>query len=72
MTDTSHSITRMAVIDALGHTFTGAMTKQMIISAATQEQIPGEMLELLQSLPDKTYWHIRDLWTFLPDIPIGD
>lgn len=72
MTHHVPSITRMDIIDALGHRFSGSMTKQKIITAAIQEEVPGEMLELLQGLPDRTYWHVRDLWKFLPDIPIGD
>lgn len=80
MTDASnqHSrtplvVTRMEIIEAVGTVFgrSGATTRE-IISSVTQENCREEVVAALQRLPERTFSHVRDLWDYLPDIPIGD
>ncbi|APE36883.1 hypothetical protein BOX37_26440 [Nocardia mangyaensis] len=62
----------MTIIDAIGHLFAEPRTRQQILTAAIQEDVPGEILDVLEALPAHTFSHVRDLWSHLPDLPIGD
>jgi hypothetical protein len=66
-------VTRLEIIDAVNTAFTGSSaTKQQIVTAADQQGSREEVLTLLDRLPTRTFGHVRDLWDYLPDVPLGD
>ena len=67
----SPAVTRIEIIDAIEVAFAeGPVTKQQIITAASQDNARDLVLAALDNLPERSYGHVRGLWDYLPDIPI--
>ncbi|PXY17045.1 hypothetical protein BA062_37870 [Prauserella flavalba] len=66
-------MTRIEIIDAVDTAFAdSSATKQEIITAAVQHESRDDVLALLDRLPARTFGHVRDLWDYLPDVPLGE
>ncbi|MEX2291255.1 MAG: hypothetical protein WD794_13140 [Mycobacteriales bacterium] len=63
---------RMEIVDAIGHRFTGvAKTRAELVEIAKEEHASTEVLLALSSLlPEKRYGGLRELWPDLPDLPV--
>ncbi|MEV6712597.1 DUF2795 domain-containing protein [Lentzea sp. NPDC051208] len=71
--NTVGAVTRIEIIDATESAFSGASaSKQEIITAAVKQESSTDLVSLLERLPDRQFAHVRDLWTYLPEVPIGD
>jgi hypothetical protein len=46
-------------------------TRADLIDAATRADASQEVVAALQTLPNHTYGHLRDLWPRLPQVPVG-
>lgn len=66
-------VTRIEIIAAVDTAFAdSSATKQEIITAAMRHESRDEVLALLDRLPARAFGHVRDLWDYLPDVPLGE
>ena len=49
----------------------GPTTRDRMLAYAAGSHARPEIITVLQSLPDKPYPTIRDLWYHLADVPVG-
>jgi hypothetical protein len=65
------SVTRIEVIDALEPAFDQApLTRTALITAARDAAAPTQVVQLLESLPERVYRRPADMWDELPGVPI--
>ncbi|MDQ1304576.1 MAG: hypothetical protein QG671_403 [Actinomycetota bacterium] len=66
------SITRTIIAGHVAGAFaaTGAASKADMILRAQETGGNDAVLRALLALPDRTYLHMRELWTAMPDVPI--
>lgn len=65
-------VTRVEILDLLDSTFAaGPANRTTLIGVARTQGARAELIDLLEHLPDRQYAHQRQLWTDLPDIPVG-
>lgn len=64
--------TREDIVEATAAAFTHppASVVDLLEAAVLAHASPGT-LDAIKELPDRTYSHVRDLWTYLPDIAIS-
>lgn len=65
-------MTRVEILDLLDSTFAaGPAHRTALIGAARTQGARAELVDLLERLPDRQYAHQRQLWSDLPDVPVG-
>lgn len=66
------NVARVQVADLVADAFgpSGAHRSE-ILAAAVRGGAPPELLVELERLPDRSFTTMRDLWDYLPDIPVG-
>lgn len=42
-----------------------------LVAAAVRNGAPQAVVDVLHMLPDRRYGHVRDLWTEVPEVPVG-
>lgn len=66
------SVTRLEMVDIVANAFRSSNpTRAELLGVAVQEGARPQIIELLQSLPDRRYQDVRDVWTELPQVPVG-
>lgn len=64
-------VTRIEIAEAVSDAFTeGGADRSQILAAAGADSRP-EVVELLESLPDRRYGRLNQLWEELEDVPVG-
>lgn len=64
-------VTRVEVADEVGDAFPpGGTTKGELVEAARHRRVRPQVVGLLESLPERRYRHLRELWEQLPRVPI--
>lgn len=65
--------TRVEIVDSVGSIFVGdPITRDELLYAAVRVGARPAVLKALRLLPERRQFkHVRELWTELPDIPIG-
>ncbi len=67
-------VTRQELYDAVSHAFDRPPTTQeAMIVAAAHHRARGEVMAELCKIPgDRRFQSIRDIWQYLPEVPVGD
>ncbi|MBB5869642.1 hypothetical protein F4553_003021 [Allocatelliglobosispora scoriae] len=66
------TVTRTEVADHVLAAFqVGPASRGDVLAAATATHARPQVLSMLQSLPERSYGNLRDLWYELPDMPMG-
>lgn len=64
-------VTRLEVVDHLESAFAGASaSKSEVLAEAEHTGARPEVMELLQTLPERRFTRMNELWTELQDVPI--
>jgi hypothetical protein len=64
-------VTRLEIADHIETAFTGpARTKEDLLASAVASHARPDVLAALQTLPDRRYGALRDLWSHLPEVPV--
>lgn len=64
-------VTRMEILDAIDTAFTSKPTsKAHILATAEDSRARAELVALLRDLPDRSFYDVRELWNYLPDVPV--
>ncbi|GAA4199579.1 DUF2795 domain-containing protein [Actinocatenispora rupis] len=70
--DTVRAVTRIEIADHVESAFAaGPASREALRTAARTADARPALLALLDTLPDRQYAELRQLWTDLPDTPIG-
>lgn len=65
-------LTRMQVLDDVETAFqAGPVTTTQLQAAAARAGAHPDVLALLQGLPPRQFATPRDIWPYLPDLPVG-
>lgn len=65
-------VTRMQIVDFAGDAFVQLpITKHSLLAEALLHEAPGEVLAVLERLPETVFPNPRAVWRHLPDIPVG-
>ncbi len=68
---TQDTVTRMEIVDAIESAFNSPpVTKRQIVAAAEDARARAALVDVLRRLPDGSYPNVRNLWDYLPDIPV--
>jgi hypothetical protein len=71
-TEMSAPVTRREILDAVGAAFTGTpASAEAMLTAARDAHARPETITVLQQLPPTHFRSIRDLWAYLPDVPVN-
>lgn len=67
----SQRVTRIEIAEAVGVAFAkgGADRAQILAAAATGTR--PDVVQVLESLPDRRYGRLNQLWEELEDVPVG-
>lgn len=66
------SVSRVEMVDVVANAFRVASpTRQEILSAAIEHRARPAVIQHLERLPERRYTDVRDIWTELPDVPVG-
>ena len=69
--DAEGPVTRMEILDAITDAFASPpATKDQIVAAAEDSRSRRDLVALLSQLPNSTFSDVRDLWSYLPDVPV--
>ncbi|MFC7242185.1 DUF2795 domain-containing protein [Catellatospora aurea] len=67
------TVTRTELADHIETAFTaGPATRDRLLAFAAGSHARPEVIEVIRTLPERSYPAMRDLWTDLTHIPIGD
>lgn len=67
----SQRVTRIEIAEAVSLAFAkGGADRAQILAAAGAETRP-EVVQVLESLPDRRYGRLNQLWEELEDVPVG-
>lgn len=67
----SQRVTRIEIAEAVGGAFAeGGADRAQILAAAGAESRP-EVIQVLESLPNRRYGRLNQLWEELEDVPVG-
>lgn len=67
----SQRVTRIEIAEAVSVAFAkGGADRAQILAAAGAETRP-EVVQVLESLPDRRYGRLNQLWEELEDVPVG-
>lgn len=70
-TNAPGSVTRVEIIDAIGHAFDESpLTREDLLAAAVEHDARPGVLDQLRRLPAATYRKRSDLWSHLSDVPV--
>ncbi|GAB2730975.1 hypothetical protein [Nocardioides pakistanensis] len=65
------TLTRTQIAQYVGPAFgDGGVRTSELLAAATSAQAPPAVLERLNSLPERTIPHLRELWRLMPEVPV--
>lgn len=67
----SQRVTRIEIAEAVGVAFAGGGADRAQILAAAGAEGRPELVKLLESLPDRRYGRLNQLWEELEDVPVG-
>jgi hypothetical protein len=68
----SMALTRMQVLDHVENAFAaGPITTAQLQAAAERNGAHLDILVLLRELPPRRFATPRDIWPYLPDLPVG-
>lgn len=68
---TESPVTRIEIADCIADTFQdGDASRLQLIERAVAMHARPEVLATLETLPDRNYPTMRDLWHYLPDLPV--
>lgn len=68
---TSHVVTRVEVVDHIGHAFArGPLSRSDLVATAQQVGARPAVVELLGTLPDRKFSRPHELWNDLAHVPI--
>jgi hypothetical protein len=66
------ALTRMQVLDYVETAFrSGPITTAQLQAAAERNGANPDILLLLRELPPRQFATPRDIWPYLPDLPVG-
>ncbi|MGY1836048.1 DUF2795 domain-containing protein [Blastococcus sp. SYSU DS0510] len=66
------ALTRIQVLDHVGAAFdSGPVTTSQLQDAAARNGADADVLDLLRDLPPRQFTSPRDIWPYLPDLPVG-
>jgi hypothetical protein len=64
-------VTRSEIADHIEGAFRGpARTKGELLASAEATDARPDVLATLQTLPERRYGALRDLWSHLPEVPV--
>lgn len=67
----SQRVTRIEIAEAVSVAFAkGGADRAQILAAAGAETRP-EVVQMLETLPDRRYGRLNQLWEELEDVPVG-
>lgn len=67
----SEQVTRLEIAEAVGRVFGDSGAVRAEIVAAASEAGRPEVVAVLQSLPERRYIRLNELWEELHDVPVG-
>lgn len=67
----SQRVTRIEIAEAVGGAFAGGGADRAQILAAAGTETRPEVVEVLESLPNRRYGRLNQLWEELEDVPVG-
>jgi hypothetical protein len=66
------TLTRMQILDYVETAFgQGPITTEQMREAAARNGADTDVLLLLRELPTRQFAHPREIWPYLPDLPVG-
>lgn len=66
------ALTRMQILDYVEEAFgRGPITAEEIREVAARNGADPDVLIMLGELPSRTFTSPRDIWPYLPDLPVG-
>lgn len=66
-------MTRIEIAEHIETMFDGApCSRATLIAGATDASARPELVALLEMLPDRQYLGLRELWSYLRDVPVSD
>lgn len=66
------SLTRIQVLDYVETAFaSGPITTAQLVAAAQHNGAHPDVLGVLSELPPRQFATPRDIWPYLPDLPVG-
>lgn len=69
---TQVGVTRREVLDAVYPAFvTGGARRREMVSVAGRSGLRPDIVRMVETLPERRYGHLRDIWADLPDLPLG-
>lgn len=64
-------VTRQSIADAVADLFAGPpVPKEVLVRRAGHEGADGEVVAVLQTLPDQSFRGLREIWPHLRDLPV--
>lgn len=70
---TRSQVTRVEIADAVEEAFhRRPAPRKRLIEAATRCGARGEVVSLLEQLPDREFGHLREIWREMPEVPVGE
>jgi hypothetical protein len=72
--NTGGQVTRLEVVDAVAKAFADDRyaNRYELVAAAQAADARRQVLELLERLPEITFTGPGQMWSHLPDVPIGE
>lgn len=66
------ALTRMQILDFVGDAFDrGPITTKEMRKVASRNGADPDILILLEELPARSFTSPREIWPYLPDLPVG-
>lgn len=66
------ALTRMQILDYVEDSFgSGPITTEELREAAAHKGADAAILIMLAELPPRTFSSPREIWPYLPDLPVG-
>lgn len=67
------SVTRVQVVGFMEGVFDqGALTTAALVQCAASAGAPPGVLAVLDRLDDRLFRDVRELWRYLPELPVGE
>lgn len=64
-------VCRLEIVDAVESAFSGTpVSKAELVSAATLAEARHQVVDLLDTFPERKYRRLADLWDVRPEVPI--
>ena len=66
-------VTRIEIAQAVQEAFRRRPAPRIrLIETAKGRGARGEVISLLERLPDRGFGHLRELWREMPEVPVGE